>query len=110
MIPIALTAPPAPSPHASPVGAVLRAVAVVLLLASVAGLFTWYLVLSPFSFRRWSSAEVVTDIHVNEPGTYVVFEEFPGAAGDQASNDPRLSLRSSAGRKIDWHCPSGCSR
>lgn len=52
-----------------------------LTLVGVAGSILWVGALSPYSFTRFPLAEGVRSLKVERAGTYVVFEEFPGASG-----------------------------
>ena len=114
MIPGSLTAPPAPVRAGGPTaGGVARAVGALLLVAALAGASAWYLVYSPFSFRRWSTLEVVPELVIKDPGTYVLFEEFPGAADATAPSDITVALTSIGGRRISGTSmvgPDGHSR
>lgn len=101
MIPGALTAPPAPSRIGGPrAGGIARAVGALLLVLALVGGSAWYLVYSPFSFRRWSTLEVVPELVIKDPGTYVVYEEFPGAADSTADSNLTISLSSIGGRRV----------
>jgi hypothetical protein len=102
VIPEALTAPPAPSRIGGPVRyiGIARAVGALLLVLALVGGSAWYLVYSPFSFRRWSTLEVVPELVIKDPGTYVVYEEFPGAADSTADSNLTISLSSIGGRRV----------
>jgi len=101
MIAGTLTAPPASGRAGLTSDGVLRAVGALLLLATLAGLFAWYLVLSPFSFRRWGAFDVPPEFIVSEPTTLVLFEEYPGAAAATVPPTVRASVLSIGGKRVE---------
>lgn len=102
MIPAVLTAPPAPVRTGAPtLAGTVKAIGVLLLVAALGGALAWYLVLSPFSFRRWSSFDLPPQLVISEPGTFVVYEERPGASASNDVPDLRVSVLSIGGKKLD---------
>ena len=81
-------------------GVVTRVIGVALLVLALTGAWAWFTALSPFGFERW---EVYETSHTMtfEPGTYVVYEEFDGAAGGSTRAPLTIFVRSIAGREID---------
>ncbi|HOZ24282.1 MAG TPA: hypothetical protein PLI83_05795, partial [Thermomonas sp.] len=70
-----LSAPPG-EPRAR---VVTRVVGVALIVLALTGAWAWFTVLSPFAFERWEVFETSATVAL-EPGTYVLYEEFEGAA------------------------------
>jgi hypothetical protein len=89
VIPVVLTPPLSAGPRrrtrALPIAALVGAG---LVLWGVLATVVWGAAVSPYGFVRFSLADADRTITVQRAGTYVVFEEFPGAAGD----DPTLPL------------------
>jgi hypothetical protein len=96
-----LTAPPASGRTGLTSDGLLRGIGVLLLLAALAGAFAWYLVLSPFSFRRWGAFDVTPEFTISEPTTLVLFEEYPGAATATVPPTVRASVLSIGGKRIE---------
>jgi len=101
MIAGTLTAPPASGRAGLTADGALRAVGALLLLATLAGLFAWYLVLSPFSFRRWGAFDVPPEFTISEPTTLVLFEEYTGAAAATVPPTVRASVLSIGGKRVE---------
>ncbi len=101
MIAGTLTAPPAAGRAAITSDGALRAIGALLVLATLAGAFAWYLVLSPFSFRRWGAFDVTPEFTISEPTTLVLYEEYPGAAAATVPPTVRASVLSIGGKRIE---------
>jgi hypothetical protein len=91
---------PAPPERRPRAGLVLRLAAVVLVMIALAGLTTWLIRLSPVGLERWRAIETSRPITFDEPGTYVIYEESPGASGRRGAPEVLVSVRSIAGRAL----------
>ncbi len=80
-------------------GVIVRTVATVLLVVAAAGAWGWLTELSPFAFARWEVFETSATVAL-DPGTYVVYEEFDGAAGATSRQPLTVFVRSIAGRDL----------
>ena len=97
----ALVAPPSDRSFGSPPAArVTRLAAVVLLATAVSAVLAWFVLLSPFSLRRWDLYDPSQTITVKEPTTFVVYEEYAGAENNSTPPAVFVSIRSIGGRKI----------
>jgi hypothetical protein len=79
---------------------VVQVIGVVFLVLVVAGALAWSN-LSPFGMRRWRLLDPSQTITVKEPGTFVIYEESPGAAGGTGPALVSTSVRSIGGRRIE---------
>lgn len=102
MIP-AVLAEPVPGRDAarpsSPVPAILVVGAALVLLGTVA-MLVWLAAVSPYGFARFALVDADRTITVREGGTYVVFEEFPGATGDAPTLPVEVSVLDGRGRPL----------
>lgn len=90
MIPVVLAPPlPAAHPRRGPAIPVAGAVGAALIVVGLLAVVVWGAAVSPYGFARFSLADGDRTLAVRQAGTYVVFEEFAGAAGD----DPTLPLQ-----------------
>jgi hypothetical protein len=91
---------PAPAERRPRAGTALRLVAVALVLLGLGGLTTWLIRLSPVGLERWRAIETSRPITFDEPGTYVIYEESPGASIRRGAPEVLVSVRSIAGRAL----------
>ena len=80
-----------------------RLLGLVLLLAALTGATAWVVTLSPFQLERWRATDPPRAVTISEPGTYVLFEEGPGAATRRGDAEVIPSVRSIAGRPVEYH-------
>lgn len=84
-----------------PAAKIVRGLAIVLLMAAVTSVLAWYVLLSPFSLKRWDLYDPSQTITVKEPTTFVVYEEYSGAETSASAPSVFVSIRSIGGRKIN---------
>jgi hypothetical protein len=97
-------APPAPSAVTQHLqrGAIARATGIVVVALGLVAGAAWVGLVSPLSYRRWDLTNGGSQqLSIKEPGTYVLYEEYPGAAGSVAPPALELTVRSVSGRKVE---------
>ncbi len=83
-----------------PRATLVRVVAVVVLMGAIAGALAWFTLLSPFSLRRWELDDSTQILTVDQPTTYVVYEEGPGASTTVSPPLINVGVRSISNRRI----------
>lgn len=100
MIPAPLVAS-APTRTRRPPGSGFRIAGSVLVVLAICGGAVWFATLSPFSFSRWGLSEGAHSINVRQTGTYVIFEEYPGASDQRLQPFVDITVRSPGNRKTE---------
>jgi hypothetical protein len=101
MIPGPLVSPlPVGHLGASRTATSVRVLAVVMVMATVAGALAWTLLLSPVTLHRWNLIDSTLEYNIKTPGTYVIYEEGPGQATRVGPPAAIVSVRALSGRKV----------
>jgi hypothetical protein len=75
-------------------------VGVALVLLGTVAMLVWLAAVSPYGFARFALIDADRTITVREGGTYVVFEEFPGATSDAPTLPVEVSVLDGRGRPL----------
>lgn len=102
MIPIVL-APPLPAARARRASSIRLAgvLGAILIVVGVLAVVVWAAAVSPYGFARFSLADADRTISVRHGGTYLVFEEFAGASGDEPPLPLQVSVIDQRGRLVE---------
>ncbi|WP_334141521.1 hypothetical protein [Rhabdothermincola sp.] len=102
MIPIVL-APPLPAARARRPSSISLAGALgaTLIMVGVVAVVVWAAAVSPYGFARFTLADADRTISVRQGGTYLVFEEFTGASGDEPPLPLQVSVIDQRGRPVE---------
>lgn|GEM_PF-3499498 len=101
MIPVVISVGDEPRQRVErPPGRTLRRVGLALLLFSIVGGVVWLAGYSPVGFERFSSADADRRIDFRDSGTYLVYEEYPGAATPSLPTPWEVRVRGRGGVRV----------